>query len=168
MKTLVLIRHAKSSWKHEDLKDAERPLKKRGIKDAPRMAKALRKLKATPDLIVSSPAVRAEATARLIAKQINFDKKILIEPALYLDSVSGLMKHVQNIDDTYDTVYWVGHNPGLTDLANVLGDKFVENIPTTGAYGITFEVETWNETGEAKGHCIFFDVPANHRKAKTS
>ena len=131
MKKIVLIRHAKSSWEFPELKDVDRPLKKRGLDDAPLMGKVLKDLHITPDVIISSPAARAMTTAKMIAQEIGFDQnQIIADPKLYLESKSKLLKEINAIDDRYNIVFLVGHNPGLTDLANSLSGDSIDNIPT--------------------------------------
>ncbi|HGY11795.1 MAG TPA: histidine phosphatase family protein, partial [Desulfobacterales bacterium] len=119
MKTIYLVRHAKSSWKYPDLDDFERPLNKRGRKNAPFMGTILKKLKVAPDLIISSPANRAAATARIIANKIRYPlEKIRYSENIYEFSANVLIHFIQQIDDDANKVMVVSHNPALTDLAN--------------------------------------------------
>ena len=129
------------------------------------MGKVLKDLQVTPDLIISSPAVRAMTTAKMIAQEFGFDEnQIITDPKLYLESKSKLLKEINKIDDKYNTVFLVGHNPGLTDLANMPSGESIDNIPTSGAFGIQFECNTWQEVEKGKGKKIFFEVPKKHRK----
>lgn len=115
MKHLVLVRHAKSSWKDSEMEDHERPLNKRGERDAPHMAKVFLDKKMDPDLIASSTAVRALTTAKEFAKRLDYKKgKILKVPELYLSETDGLLSYLRNLDDDYQTVMIFGHNPGIT------------------------------------------------------
>ena len=165
MKTIVLIRHAKSSWKSPELKDIERPLKKRGQKEAPLMGKVLKETPITPDRIFSSPAVRAQTTAQLIAKEYGMDEsKIRTLPGLYMESGSKLLQEIQAIEDEYNVVFLVGHNPGMMDLAVSLTGEALENFPTAGAMGIEFHCDTWEEAGTENAKKIFFESPKKHRK----
>src|ERR1041384_1277380 len=121
MKTIVLIRHAKSSWKYPELKDIERPLKKRGFNDAAIMAKVLKDKHIIPGLIISSPAVRAVETAKIFAHGFGYSVNLIErEPKLYLETKSRLLKTVKKMDDRYTSVFLVSHNPGISDLANTL------------------------------------------------
>lgn len=164
MKKLVLIRHAKSSWKFSELTDLQRPLKKRGLTDAALMGRVLKDLSIMPDAIITSPAVRAKNTARLIAKEILYDeKKIKRQSSIYMESKSKLIDAIKAIKDDYNTVYVVGHNPGLTDVANFFTGESVDNIPTSGVFGIEFECNTWREVEKEKGKKLFFEVPKTHR-----
>ena len=165
MKTLVLLRHAKSSWKHADLKDFDRPLKKRGKKDASRMGDVFNDIQLRPELILSSPANRAITTARIAAESLGYDVEKIVEvPALYLESEAKMREQIQAIQDDVDTAVLVGHNPALTDLANSLSGDSLENIPTAGAYAIQFDVASWREVGETKGTRAWFERPSEHRK----
>src|SRR5262245_32888955 len=113
MKHLILVRHAKSSWKDTELEDHERPLNKRGERDAPFMAKIFRDKNLEPDLIVSSTAVRALDTAKEFARKLDYKKgKILRVAELYLAEADDMLQYVRGIDDEYKTVMLFGHNPG--------------------------------------------------------
>lgn len=165
MKTIILIRHGKSSWKDHDLKDLERPLKKRGIKEAPLTGKILCEKNIVPDLILSSPAMRTAETAFAIARELDIRKvTIRFNEALYLGSRSDLLHEIQQLDNRFETVILVGHNPALTDLANFLADDTIENIPTSGAVGIRFNTSIWQETGINKGEKLFFESPGKKKK----
>lgn len=164
MKTIILIRHAKSSWKFPELKDIDRPLNERGLNDAPIMGKVLKDLEMIPDLIISSPAVRAMSTAKMMANELNYlEQQIATSPKLYLEPESKLLKVIKKTDDKFNTLFIIGHNPGLTDLANDLAGTSIDNIPTAGVFGIQFENDTWSEIKKGKGKNIFFEVPKKYR-----
>lgn len=163
MKTLYLIRHAKSSWAEPDMQDFERPLNERGKKNAPFMAKTLKNKGVFPDLILSSPAKRANKTAHIFAEELNFAaKKIEMNEKIYHASVSALLKTVCAIDSKHEIVFLFGHNPGLTDFANYLTRGNIYNIPTTGIVKITFDLENWSEVSEGNGMLAMFDYPKNY------
>ncbi|MEO5569744.1 MAG: histidine phosphatase family protein [Bacteroidia bacterium] len=165
MKTLILIRHAKSSWKFPELKDIDRPLNKRGLNDAPLMGKILKGLNLMPDLIMSSPSVRTISTAKMIAQEVGFNAdQIVAAPGIYLESKSKLLKEINKIDDRYATVFIVCHNPGITDLANFLTGESLDNIPTCGAFGIQFESNSWKDVDKKTGKKMFFEFPKKHKK----
>jgi phosphohistidine phosphatase len=165
MKTIILIRHAKSSWKFEELKDIERPLKKRGIADASLMASIFHEMQLRPGKIISSPAVRALATAKAFASEEKIpENEIVVNQQLYLESKTKMLNIVNALDDGIQTVVLVGHNPALTDFANALTNGDIENIPTSGMVGIGFECESWKEVERGKGKQLFFEVPKPHRK----
>jgi phosphohistidine phosphatase len=133
MKQLILIRHAKSSWAEPDQKDFERPLNTRGEHDAPRMGRALAEHGIRPDKILASPARRAISTARILAQESGFKAKHIEEiPAIYEASPDTLLQLIRQQQDDAGSIALVGHNPGLTMLANRLGDRFIDNIPTCG------------------------------------
>jgi len=161
MKTLYLIRHAKSSWKDPDLRDFERPLNKRGKSDAPEMGQRLRAYKAGADIIISSPAKRAIKTAKIIAREVGFPvKEIVTTETVYLADVPTLVEVIRKISDKHQQVMLFGHNPGLTMLANFLvNGEQVENIPTCGIFCIEFEIDSWKKVGQGLGKLLFFDYP---------
>ncbi len=163
MKKLFLIRHAKSSWDYSDLTDFERPLNKRGKRDAPFMAKLLAKQGFSPDLIISSPANRAITTARFFAESLGylFDK-IFIEPKLYEASRDEILEIVMEIIDLYDNVMLFAHDPGLTDFANKLIGNNIDNIPTCGIVSINFKIESWGEINSKNSEMMFFEYPKKY------
>ena len=159
MKTLYLARHAKSSWKHQELSDIERPLNKRGKRDAPIIGNLLKEKSVNPDLIISSTAVRARETALTIAEIIDYPKsKILIDVNIYESSSSGLINIIQGFDDKYNSIMMFGHNPGFTMLNNYLTERFIDNIPTCGVVGIRFN-SSWEKIEGASGKEFFFIYP---------
>ena len=163
MKTLYLVRHAKSSWDDLDLKDINRPLNERGKKDAPRMGKRLKEKRVFPDLMLSSPAVRALSTCREIAKSLGYlEENIKTDKRLYHASEDQLLKIVQELNDLNDdeeVVMIFGHNPGLTEFANSLLGENIENIPTSGVIASEIKVKFWKDTKFGSGELKFFDFP---------
>ena len=161
MKRLYLVRHAKSSWDDPDLSDIDRPLNKRGKKDAPIMGERLKnEHKAKPDLIISSPAKRAIRTARIIAKELGYsEEKIEIKDSLYASGVTAMLNVIHYLDDSLDEVMLFGHNPDLTSLANYLSNQQVDNIPTCGVFCVDFDVKSWQDIEKGKGIFKFFDYP---------
>lgn len=132
-KQLLLIRHAKSSWKDNQLTDLERPLNKRGKYDAPFIAAILKKEHIYPDLILSSNAVRAKLTAELFCNELGLSKEIiLIDERLYEAAYIDILKVIRNVEENIKTLFLFGHNPGLTNLHNFICDSYLENIPTCG------------------------------------
>lgn len=165
MKTIVLIRHSKSDKKSKKLRDIERPLNKRGLKEAPMMGQVLKNFQLTPELIISSPAIRALKTAELIAKEFDITTdSIITDPNLYLESKSTLLSVIKHIDDKYNTVFLVSHNPGLTDLVNYLSIETIKNVPTSGALAIEVDTETWSELDMGNGKLLFYEYPKKHRE----
>ena len=164
MKTIILVRHAKSSWKDLSLEDFDRPLNKRGKRNAPFMGEKLKARHIMPDLILSSPAKRARKTATAIAKAIAYPKKkIIFDDNMYHASATYLFKMVRNLDDQYETIMLFGHNPDLNNVANMwLKKNPVHNIVTTGVYCIKFNVNQWQEVRQGKGESVFYDYPKRY------
>lgn len=164
MKTLYLVRHAKSSWKYPRLDDFERPLNKRGRKNAPFMGSILRELKASPDIIVSSPANRAAMTARIIAAALDYPlDDIRYSEAIYEFGEKALIEVVKEIDDDVNQAMVVGHNPATNGLANYIGDQSIGNIPTCGVFCVELDIASWSNIKEHCGKVKFFEYPKKHR-----
>jgi phosphohistidine phosphatase len=160
MKRLILVRHAKSSWKNAALADSDRPLNGRGKRDAPRMGLFLAEHGIVPDIILASPARRARKTASLLAGEISGAAgRILIDPALYEASVGVLLERVRALDETWQQVMLVGHNPGLTDFANLLTAIGVDNLPTCSVLVADLDSALWRETSPGCGRAVLYVVP---------
>ena len=164
MKKLYLIRHAKSSWSNPGLSDFERPLNKRGLQDAAIMGKVLKQTLSKPDCVLTSSARRALETAEIIADKIGFPtKKVIIDERIYNAVTYDLLEIITELDDNSDTVVLFGHNPGMTNLANLLNDVEIDNIPTCGIFAIEFNTKTWRKISEKSGSFISFDYPKNYK-----
>jgi phosphohistidine phosphatase len=163
MKRLLLCRHAKSSWAEDGQEDSERPLSARGERDAPRMGERLHQQGLRPDLVVTSPAVRARRTAKLLADALKYPRaQIRLEPALYLADPATLLAVVADQDDDAERLLVVAHNPGLTDLANhLLPELALDNVPTGGIVGIAFDARRWAEVATAPRRLVYYDYPKN-------
>jgi phosphohistidine phosphatase len=160
MKRLTLVRHAKSSWEDPELADFDRPLSKRGKQDAPLMGKRLAGRDLRPELIVSSPARRARKTAKLIARELDLrEERLILEAKIYEAEPAVLLEVVRGLDDRLEHVLLVGHNPGLTELGNLLADCGIENIPTCGALCLDFDADDWKSLGPKFGTLVFYDYP---------
>jgi len=163
MKELYLVRHAKSSWKSKAVSDFERPLNKRGKRDAPFMAKLIREQKIKPDLIISSPSNRALTTAKIFSEQMGYPfEDLLLETKLYEASSSEILEVLRNINSTIDSVMIFAHNPGLTDLANFLSNDRFENIPTCGIVSLHFDDDLWQELDGNSCRFLFFEYPKKY------
>jgi phosphohistidine phosphatase len=159
MKTLFLVRHAKSSRDDPTLADRDRPLNDRGLHDAPRMGHRLAKRGAKPDAIVSSPALRALATARLFAKELGFDRdRIVVDERLYATSADELLAVVRALDDRLGRVMLFGHNPELTDFAHRLSGT-IGNLPTCAVAEFGFDTTEWSAVGEVAPATVALDTP---------
>jgi phosphohistidine phosphatase len=160
MKNLILIRHAKSSWKDPGLSDRDRPLNKRGKRDAPAMGRTLNERRLLPDLILSSPATRARKTAVKIAKAVGYDtERVTVDEQIYLQGLPGLLNLISCLDNGLQRVYLVGHNPDLTELANRLTGADIDNMPTCAVVSIEFPVESWRDCALMQGRMNLFLRP---------
>lgn len=163
MKRLTLVRHAKSSWRNPDLPDFDRPLNKRGEQDAPLMARRLAKCNLVFDLVLASPARRTRLTAEAIAEQRAVDTtRITFDERIYLATAGELINLLQTIDDKLQDVLLVGHNPGITDLANYLVGGRLENVPTCGIFSVELPITSWQRLERAAGTLLFYDYPKKH------
>ena len=147
-KTLLLLRHAKSSWEENELDDINRPLNRRGVRDASEMGSRLLRRSLIPELIVSSPALRALATARAILTEVRCANPVVTEPELYGAAPQDVLDIVAGFDDGLQTAMVVGHNPTITQLANRLSDTPIENVPTCGV--LVAEATSWAAVGTAR------------------
>lgn len=160
LKMLYLVRHAKSSWEFSGLTDRQRPLNKRGRRDAPLMGQRLAERAIRPELIVSSPAVRALTTAQTIARELSISPDdVVLDERIYGADPSELIEVLRDIDDRYDCIMLVGHNPGLTDLVDRLTGEDLANVPTCGIAMLSFALKQWGEVGDAPAQLLDFDYP---------
>ena len=159
-KTLLLIRHAKSSWDDFSIKDFDRPLNDRGKRDAPRMAKRLLDKKVELDAFVSSPAKRAKRTAELFAKEYNRKKEeIIFHEELYLASPASFRQVITGTDDSFNTIAVFSHNNGITEFANTLSEVRVDDMPTCAMYALKIDIKEWSDFRTAEKQFFFFDYP---------
>lgn len=149
MKTIFLMRHAKSSWKKKDLPDLERPLNKRGEKDASRMGKLLEKQDLHPGRIVSSTAIRASLTAEIVAKKLDYKDEIDYLPALYQAESDTILAIFRSMPEDIDTALIISHNPGIEMLIQIISDK-VESFPTGAIAQLEFDVQNWADIQNAE------------------
>lgn len=155
MKQLFLIRHAKSDWTNPDLKDIERFLNERGYSNANMMAA---KFNYKPDLIITSPAIRAISTALIFARHLNYiSNKICIKQELYESSVKDYLSVINSIDNNFNTVLLFAHNPTISDVAQHLTQALPMEMPTCAIAGINFDVTDWKKA--KKGDLFLFDYP---------
>ncbi|MCX8020178.1 MAG: histidine phosphatase family protein [Chitinophagaceae bacterium] len=165
MKTLLLIRHAKSDWSHPELEDFDRPLNERGKKDAPEMARRLIKNKIKIDLFLSSPAKRAASTAKAFLKEFDAKKKKLrFEEKLYLPSPSVFWEVIKDVKDKVETLAVFSHNDGITLFANQLTNTKVDNIPTCGIFAVKAHCDAWKDFENSEKEFWFFDYPKAEAK----
>ncbi len=161
MKRLILVRHGKSSWKN-NLPDDQRPLKKRGYRDAELVIKAFLTYRNEPLTMWSSYAVRALTTARIFQEKLGVaDADFEVKNELYTFNGSQLLKTITTCDDAVETLMVFGHNPAMTSVVNQLGDQEFDNIPTTGLSVIEFETDSWKDLKDGK--TILYLFPKNLR-----
>lgn len=162
MKTLLIVRHAKSSWDNFMLSDFDRPLNERGKHDAPIMAKRLVDRKIVIDVFISSPAKRAKKTAKAFIKEFGKDsKEIILMKDLYEASLKNFDDVVANIDDEHKSAVIFSHNPGITEFANTLTTHKVDNMPTCSIFAVKSDAKKWRDFKEGKKDFLFFDYPKN-------
>lgn len=160
MKTLTLVRHAKSSWKDTGLSDRERPLNKRGERDAPIMGRRAAEAALRPSQIISSPAVRAWTTAKIFAKALNYPIEFLQrEDGLYLASLDNLLDVVATQDPGFNNLMLFGHNPGMTDFANYLVPGITSNLPTAGLVSVEVDSDDWMLYDRPRTKLVVHDYP---------
>jgi phosphohistidine phosphatase len=159
MKTLFLIRHAKSSWDDPALPDKDRPLNDRGKRDTPKIGKRLAKRDVKPDLILSSPARRALTTAEIIAKQLDYKRKnIVVDDRLYAVGADDLLDVIHKLGDKLERVMLFGHNPELTELAHRLSSE-ITHMPTCAVAEFTFDAKSWSNIGKVKPAKVALGCP---------
>ena len=159
MKTLFLVRHAKSSRDDPSLPDRDRPLDDRGRQDAPKMGRRLAKRDVKPDLLLSSPALRALTTAQLIAEEIGYKRKnIVVDDRLYASSAGDLLAVIRALDKKLNRVMLFGHNPEFTDLAHRLSSEIID-MPTCAVAEFDFDTKAWSDVGAVKPGNVVFDCP---------
>ena len=159
MKTLFLVRHAKSSRDDTAIPDKDRPLNDRGKRDAPKMGERLSKRDLKPDLILSSPARRALRTAEIIAKKLDYRlKDIVVDDRLYAGEADDLIRVIHKLGDKLERVMMFGHNPELTELAHRLSSK-ITHMPTCAIAEFTFDAKSWSYIGKAKPSSVTLDYP---------
>lgn len=153
MKHLILIRHGKSDWDHPGLSDHDRPLNRRGLRDAPRVASALLERGVKPDLIVSSTALRALTTATILADEMKFPREEIVEvPDLYLAPPGTILRVIRQLDEDAGTALLFGHNPGMHEAVNLFNNgKEVSDFPTLAVGRIELAVDYWAEADWESG-----------------
>ncbi len=162
MKTLVIVRHAKSSWSSPGLTDFERPLNDRGKEDAPKMAQKLLDKKIKIDFFISSPAKRAQKTAKLFMEVYDEQKKNLaLVPSLYEASQKDFYNTIENVDSNFESIAVFSHNPGITDFVNSLTEYKIDNVPTCGVFVVAIKIKDWKDFKDSTKELLFFDFPKN-------
>jgi phosphohistidine phosphatase len=147
MKILLILRHAKSSWKRTELPDFDRPLNKRGKSDAPRMGELLRQMDLLPDLILSSSAQRARQTTQAVVDASGYGGEVRWLDSLYAAPPESYLEALRGLDDSLQRVMVVGHNPGLEELLEELTGT-AETLPTAALVQVMLPIQTWSQLDE--------------------
>ena len=165
MKTLYIVRHAKSSWDDPTLSDHDRPLLETGVRKTIRIADYLKEKGIKPDLLLSSTATRALETARVIARELGYpEKNIEISGSLYHGSANSIFNQLFGLQDNIASVMVFGHNPAFTYFVNQFLDPTIENLPTSGTVSISFDTEKWTEIASSKYMVNFMVTPKMLKK----
>lgn len=161
MKTLYIVRHAKSSWEYDSVEDIDRPLKEKGILAAHTMAKVLLSKIDRPDVFLSSTANRALHTAVIFSSTFKFPfTNLKISNSLYNFKDGYLAKKIKALDDGFTSAIVFSHNHGINDFVNQFGNEFIKNVPTCGIVGIEFDEDHWKNI--KKGKTILKEFPKFH------
>lgn len=164
MKTLYLIRHAKSDRSDESLSDFDRPLNKRGLDDAPFMGSILLKSGVRPDLILSSPALRAKTTAIAFAQALSYPPdSIRYDHALYASDVETILSLIRDVSPSVETLFVFGHNPEISECADLITDGDIDDIPTCGVVAMRLKNDSWESIGANSAEISGFDFPKKYQ-----
>lgn len=162
MKTLIITRHAKSSWNNNTLSDFQRPLNKRGIRDAPLMADRLRNRSQTPELVLSSTAARAIETTALFMSTLGLGKEsLLTTDTIYEAPLSALEQAVSSLPTHISVAMMVGHNPGVSSLGDFLCSRSNLQMPTCAMACFELDVERWEDVYRDCAAMLWYDYPKN-------
>lgn len=164
-RTLIIVRHAKSSWVDQNLSDYQRPLNQRGLNDAPFMAKVMSEAEAKPDRIISSGALRALTTANEYAKAFGMNSSdVQVDDKIYEASVADLIEVINTFDDSWERVLIFGHNPGFSYLTQYLCGEMVQ-LPTNGVVCMEIELDSWEHLGHGCADMKYHDYPKQHKRS---
>lgn len=160
MKMLYLVRHAKSDWSNLFLRDFDRPLNARGEYSAPLMGEYLSKQGIKPDLILSSPALRAKTTTITLAEKLSYPiESISYLPSLYESDVNTILAIIRTISENIETLFIVAHNPEVTECINFITNAEIDNVPTCGVAAIRLNENSWDRVGSNSAELISLDTP---------
>lgn len=160
MKTVYLVRHAKSDWENPNLSDIERPLNERGYSNANSMSLWFNEKQDSPDLIISSPAIRAITTSLIFARNLNYDSNLInIKKELYESTVKDYLSVITKTDEQYKSVMLFGHNPTISSFAESLCKAIPMEMSTCAIAGIHFDCKKWNDLRTTKGDLFLFEYP---------
>jgi len=161
-KELFVVRHAKSSWDDPTISDHDRPLNERGYRNTPEMGRRLSDSGVSPDALISSTALRARTTARIIADSLGWpEERVVLDRALYHASATELQEYIGGLNDAHTSVMLFGHNPGMTSLVSHLFGLALDNLPTCGVVHLHFSAESWAEASRSMPCEATIDFPKN-------
>lgn len=159
-KQLFIVRHGKSDWSDPELRDIDRPLKNRGVRNAYDMAGFLKEKGVKPEIMISSPAARALNTASIFFRVLEMEPdELIVDERLYHASPGEIMEIITGVPDTFQSIMIFGHNPSFTQLANVFLTEHIYNIPTAGVVFLDFAMNKWQEISKTKPVDHFFEYP---------
>lgn len=158
MKNLIIVRHCKSSWKDPSLSDFDRPLNKRGNIDGELMSNYLREKEKKIDKLILSTSIRTRLTSKYFIEKIHFNSISYLDE-LYHASYSEIIKIISKIENNFNNLMVIGHNPGLTELINHFTDMRIYNIPTSGIIKVEFKEDKWSKITENKGKIVYKKFP---------
>jgi len=160
MKTLVIIRHANASWAEAGMSDFDRPLSKRGKIEANTMGEIINNTIEKPSIFLSSPAKRAISTTEVICDKITYLREnVIVKDTLYLAEPDEILSALLDIERSNNFVFYVGHNPGVTDVVNKLTGNNIGDMPTCSVARIEFNIDSWNEVEFTRGKLVQFEYP---------
>jgi phosphohistidine phosphatase len=159
-KKLYIVRHGKSDWSDPELRDIDRPLKNRGVRNAYAMAEYLKAEGIKPELFISSPAARAINTASIFFRIMNMNpNEMVVDERMYHAGPGEIMEIINQVPDSVNSIAIFGHNPGYTQLANLFISDHIYNVPTAGVVYVEFETDSWKNIREANVLNSFFEYP---------
>lgn len=163
MKTLYLLRHAKSTRKHGDLKDFARPLNSNGVKEIIEVSAFAKARKVKPDLLLCSPSIRTYSTAVIFCTQLGLDSdKLILNPELYDCTAQQILNVLQNVQNKNKSVLVTGHNPSMSDVLHRLTNEAYTEMDTGTLVSVSFEIDSWKEITKVKGKINYSIVPGRH------
>ena len=158
MKTVYYVRHAKSSWSEPGLSDHDRPLNKRGLRDAPIMASYLKSQGVDLDGLISSTANRARTTAGFFGRAFSLIESTLHEQGLYHSSPFTMLTYLHQLPPDWESVALFAHNPGMTMMANQYSPDFIDNVPTCGVFGVRYKADEWTDIAQDHSNGTWIDM----------
>jgi phosphohistidine phosphatase len=165
MKTLTIVRHAKSDWGNDNLEDIHRPLSESGYADAKALSKQVLKKMEVPDYWLTSPAIRAYSTALIFANTFKYNsEKMSIKKSIYEATIKNLKQVINQIPDNFNNVILFGHNPGLTNFFNEVSDSYADNIPTCGTLHLKANTNKWKDFFSKKIENDFTAYPKDFKQ----